>query len=340
MKRLAEPSWVYDEVVGRTGLSKPFVVEAIRDLRHVVDRFLADDICVLAPPLIVRRKGDPVSRSIMDRLKDHERPVPDDLLEMDHVELAATLSLDEDLTDRYRVACWSNVLVGLVDLRGLADDDPVVQDLFKLLEAWLETFGFDQSGSWRREYEMTTAGYERHFEDWAVDHLDHLLQFGYPVELYHRQWRHTGGTADLVCRFVEDAGTRRKGDWLIIENQATMVDIEVLDQIDRFVAAAEAELAVDDAKVFGLLLADGVTVGLQERLNTSEMDYVSLSALGYRDFLHFADPAIAETPEDDLTRNANTCSEPPTGLIAVPTILDPPAGAGGRELQPTSADQG
>ena len=338
MKRVEEPSWVYEEVAAKTGLSRPFVIEAIRDLRHVVDRFVADDICVLALPLIVRRKGDPVYRSIMDRLKDPERPVPDDLLEMDPIDLAETLSLDEDLTDRYRIACWSNVLVALIDLRNLDDDDPVVEDLFKLLEAWLATFGIDQSGSWRREYEMSSAGYEHHFRDWAVDHLDQLRDFGYPVELYRQRWQHTGGTADVVCRFVEDAGAYQEGDWLIIANKATMVDVDALDQMDRCVAAGVAELAADDARVFGLLLADGVTVGLQERLNTSETEYLSLTALGYRDFLHFADPAITETPEADLTRSANTLSEPPTGLVTTaPTFASVPV-EGDLVLQVTSTD--
>ena len=36
MKRVEDPSWVYEEVMQETGLSRHFVIEAIRDLRNVV----------------------------------------------------------------------------------------------------------------------------------------------------------------------------------------------------------------------------------------------------------------------------------------------------------------
>jgi len=77
MERVEEPSWVCEDVIEKTGLSKAFVIEAIRDVRHVVDGLLTDDFRALALPLIVRQKGDPVHRAVRDALTDRAWLVPE-----------------------------------------------------------------------------------------------------------------------------------------------------------------------------------------------------------------------------------------------------------------------
>lgn len=288
-RRGEEPSWVHDEVVDRTGLSRSFVIEAIRDLHHVVDRWVTGGFCIFAPPLFAHRKDDPVFEAIVERWNDPEWRKPDDLPWMDNAALAVTFGLDEELFTRYPVAWRRNLLWDLEELRELDEDDPGVDDLEKVLNQWLDTFGDDRPGK-RHRYEFSTVGFERDFEDWLIEHLDVLGKFGYPVGFHARQWRNSGGVADMVCRFTEDSDFANKGDWLIIENKATMVDADAVDQLERYMAAAATELAVGDAQVFGLLLADGVTVAAQER-QSSTTDYISLTLLGYRDVLHLVAPS-------------------------------------------------
>ncbi len=50
-----------------------------------------------------------------------------------------------------------------------------------------------------------------------------------------------------------------------------------------------------------MLIADGRTVTLQERMRTSDCSYVSLSGLGYRDWLR-GSPHVAAAEVEDLVR--------------------------------------
>jgi hypothetical protein len=174
VKLVEDPSWVYQEVMEKTGLSRLFVIEGIRDLRDVVEGLLADDFSELALPLIARRKGEPVHPALRDAVKDRAWLVPDNLLEMDYTALAATLSLDNALAAKYPLACWSTVLAALIDRRGLEDDDIAVEDLTRLLDAWLDTYGIDLFGTWHRECQVSSDVYDRYFADWFVDHIDLL----------------------------------------------------------------------------------------------------------------------------------------------------------------------
>ena len=280
-----EPAWVIKAVTAQTGLPKRFITTAILDLHHVIDRMVADDVTVIVPPLFFHRVGDPVYAAIQTKLSDPDWPFPDDLTTMGDDALAAAFEVDEDLIRRYPVAWPVHVLVDLIDHRRLPDDDRVVEDLEAVMFAWLDTFEPDEFGNLPHPYRVSQVGRERDFEDWLVDHLDALNAYGYPVELYRRQWHHAGGVADLVCRFTRDGDGFRSGDWLIVENKATMVGAPALAQVQRYVQAATAQLATDGARVFGLLLADGATVELDELLPNSGIGYLSLAALGYRDFV-------------------------------------------------------
>jgi hypothetical protein len=172
VKRVEDPSWVYEAVMQETGLSRLFVIEAIRDLRDVVGGLVAEDFAELALPLIARRKGETVHPSLRDALRDRAWLVPENLLEMDYSALAATLSLDNALAAKYPLACWSTVLAALLDRRGLEDDDVAVDDLTRLLDAWLDTYGIDLFGTWHREGQESADVYERYFADWFVDRFD------------------------------------------------------------------------------------------------------------------------------------------------------------------------
>ena len=48
----------------------------------------------------------------------------------------------------------------------------------------------------------------------------------------------------------------------------------------------EQEWSAEGERVFGLLVADGTTVALQEKLRASGFGYLSLTELGYRDCLY------------------------------------------------------
>jgi hypothetical protein len=90
-------------------------------------------------------------------------------------------------------------------------------------------------------------------------------------------------TVDLVGRVTRPLGVGRPGDLVAVDLAATCVDLAALDRLMRHVYTLRRRFA--SACVHGVLVADGVTVALRRALWEQGFDYVSLSELGYRDFL-------------------------------------------------------
>jgi RecB family endonuclease NucS len=72
----------------------------------------------------------------------------------------------------------------------------------------------------------------------------------------------------------------------MIENKTTAVGVRAAEQLLGYVDSVRAERAGPGQEVHGLLLADGRTIDLQSMLWRNDIDYLSLSEVGYRDYLY------------------------------------------------------
>jgi len=64
---VADAPGTVDVIAGKLDEPRPWVESVLRDLRFVLDRFVADDCTVFAPPFLVRRRGDPVWVALRDQ---------------------------------------------------------------------------------------------------------------------------------------------------------------------------------------------------------------------------------------------------------------------------------
>ena len=114
---------------------------------------------------------------------------------------------------------------------------------------------------------------------------------------------------DLVCRFTENCEEGHADDWLVVENKATAVGQAALHQLSRYVDLP-ARVGAERERVHGLLLADGDSVNLRRGLEEAGLDYLSLTAVGYRDhlrgltgFVRESDPDATSIPHPESHRD-------------------------------------
>ncbi len=286
MRLVGESDDVINRVAAEAGVEASFARSVVADLRHVIDRFVADDVTVVLGPLLFRREEEPVFPAVTRRFTTADWQEPYGLKTLSSEGLAAELGLDPDVLEQYPIVFGTHVLATLFELRGLDWEDPRGDAVDAVFRAWRDTFK-PQGGSLGRPYWSSHVGLEKDFEQWLKQNFQVLEEHGYPIQLVQEQRRFkSGGVADMVCRVTQDASPMRKGDWLLIENKATAVDMPALEQLSRYVAALELELDGEGAAVHGLLLADGITVTLEQALHEKGFGYASLSQLGYRDHLY------------------------------------------------------
>lgn len=287
----------------------PWVAGVLSDLRFVLDRFVADDVTVLAPPFLVRRRGDPVWVALRDHLSEgHAGP---EHFDDDH--LADVLGLDVELVRRHPVVSESDVVGDLWGLRGLdlaafdARAVPAVAlatRLTAVVYSWLDLWNPEI-----HDYRTSRVGLERDFQNWLVIELDRLSRFDLPVELIRQEFQFLDKLkADVLCRATADCGPVRQGDLVVIENKVHMVDVEACDQLRRYVDRTKAEVALAGQQVHGVLIADGRTLELQQQLYNEGFPYISLSSLGYRDWLREFPELVAEEDGPDLVREATVAT--------------------------------
>lgn len=121
---------------------------------------------------------------------------------------------------------------------------------------------------------------EKELEDWLVDNLGVLAEFGLDVRLWShpatgrsgRQYVFADGTyADLICR-------TREGDWVVVELKAVEADLRALDQIRGYVRCVKNELADQGQKVKGLVISDGATAEFLTAIGRADEDLYYLTS--------------------------------------------------------------
>jgi hypothetical protein len=320
--RVVDAPATVDRIARELGEQRSWVEDVLRDLRFVLDRFVADDFIVYAPPFLVRRRGDPVWVALRD-LPDADW---DKIERFDDEHLAPILGLDEELVRRHPVVAAADVLYDLrllrgVDMEAFDAERPAALTLAKrltdLVDAWLDMWDPEVN-----DYRTSGVGLESAFQAWLVADLGRLATFGLPLELLEQEHRFADGTrADVLCRATSETSLVRRGDLVVIENKAHMVHVEACEQLRGYVERARAELAAPGQQVHGVLIADGRTLELQQCLYDEGFSYVSLSALGYRDWLHGSPEVITEAEGPDPVRAATMDTGPVPSALSARTAL-------------------
>ena len=289
---LPEPAWVVGQVVAASGEPEAKVRKFLSAAHHAVDRLVTDDVLVIAYPLIIARVGCPVWERFRYLVKG-EWASSMDVFDGPSEDVARELALPVGLVEQYPTAGYGTVLVETADLLGLSSRHEQGA-LHRVLTPWVDTY--QRPDHELRSYHVQPAGRESRFEDWLIQELGVLGEHGYPSRLAERNRDDVSGRqvpvdgrrsiADLVCVVEQSTTELRAGDLLVIENKATTVDSRAVDQLARYVDLLGASRPT---AVHGLLIADGLTVDAGRALSERGFGYLSLSSLGYRDFLRTAE---------------------------------------------------
>lgn len=257
---------------------------------------------VIAYPLLVVRVGCPVWERFRYLVKgDWDGSL--DVFDGPSDEVAHALTLPVSLVEQYPTAGYGTVLVRTANVLGFSSRGEQ-RALDRVLTAWVETYQWPNLEV--RSYKVQPAGRESRFEEWLIQELGVLGEHGYPVRLAERNRDGMVGRqvavdgrrsiADLICVVEQDTPEMHAGDLLVIENKATAVDSRAVDQLARYVDLLGAS---SHTAVHGLLIADGLTVDAGRALSERGFGYLSLSSLGYRDFLRTA--AVGREWDRDTT---------------------------------------
>lgn len=312
MKVVTEADSVISEVADKTGHSRDLVRSVVSDLRHVIDREVSDDVSVLLLPLAFFRSGDPVVPAVVERFTEADWRDPDGLKSLAPRDLAAAIGVAPEVMELHPVHFGSDILALLFEHREVKWEDPAGDPISDVFYAWRASFD-SPDGALARPYGFSHVGREADFQRWLINNLDALDRHGYPVELVKAEHRlPTGRRLDLLCRVTRDDEPLRAGDYLIIENKATPVDLPALDQLAGYVDTFQESLSSDE-RAFGLLISDGTTIRLQNALIDRNFGHLSLSALGYRDHLYRGHLLTAEA-------ETSVGSVPPTDPVAFASI--------------------
>jgi hypothetical protein len=263
----------------------------VRTAHHVVDKLVTEDYTVIAPPLMIAFPNDPVFERLLFLLKNEDWTLGPGGFDSTEEEWAAALHLPLDIVERYPIVGDAGIMIRVLDLLG--QPHTAAEDYYPALLAWLDAFQY-RDGSPRR-YRVRPAGREAAFESWLEARLGLLQDFGFTVRLADVDADGVGGRQhrldnrsipDLICRFTADCAHGRKDDWLVVENKTTAVGSQAFHQLSRYVDLLPSlSGVVVDGEVRGLLIADGTSVNLRRALRERGLGLLSLSEIGYRDYL-------------------------------------------------------
>jgi hypothetical protein len=93
----------FRKIVAATGHPRSLVASVARDIHHVIDRFVHDDVTVIVSPMCFRRPGDPVYEAVVERFTDSDWREMFGLKVMEREDLARELGLDEDVVLANRI---------------------------------------------------------------------------------------------------------------------------------------------------------------------------------------------------------------------------------------------
>jgi hypothetical protein len=303
---MAESDKVVKAVMGATGETYDKVAPFITIAHETVDECLADDISVVAPPLVAGRLGCPVLDRLLLRLGDGQWQLPESV-DVSETELAETLMLPIETVTRYPLVGRFGLLARCMDRMMIDDAD--AERYLKILDAWLATYGADAEGR-PTPYTVWTLPNRDAFEGWLLARLDILHKLGYAVRLANedmdgvRGQQHMfvdGRRADLLLRFTHDCQKGLAEDWLVVESKMTAVGIGALDQLALSVDWLRAEGR--PGTVHGMLLADGLSLEVERGLRERLFHYQSMTSIGYRRWVRMHSPLIPEPTRDATTIN-------------------------------------
>ncbi len=298
-----EPPWVVHELSSQWFLPATLVAERLADLHRVVDSWVTAGTFVLAPPLYLGAPDHPVFLALAEHVRARH---PDD-----RSLAAGTFDYWDDVGNPARV----QELLGIPDytleafpVRGRIDLLTEMQHRWGFpssererelmrIQRWLGTYGADVSGA-RRAYEVAPLGPVGAVEKWLLSAPARLEPFGYAVCFdpeFGGRWvgpqlrLDDRSTLDLVGKVTRPLGGTHAGDLVVVDLAATVVGQPALERLMRHVYTLRRRTST---YVHGLLVADGVNVSTRRALWEQGFDYVSLSELGYRDYLAMhPDPA-------------------------------------------------
>lgn len=315
---------VVDDLSAEAEVPRELARDLMRDARLVIDALVADDVPVVDEGLVLAPRGHPVVDRLKERLADLSWQPPPDLLDSDDVDLASALGLPVEVVRNHRLASFSDILLGLIEKRGLSVDGPEAEVACRFLAIWLDTFKV-------RRYFVSHIGREAAFESWLMENLKQVTP--YDLVLLVRQWQSQDRKhrPDLICR-VRTASERLKaGTVLVLELKAGVADEQAVAQVERYLPVVRAEFPTEQHSVAGMLVADGLVLGLHEELTCRGIGYASASELGYRDYVATRDRAT--TPV--------TIEAEPTALAHEEVLVQTNAalrGAGPRGAGPWKVD--
>lgn len=250
--------------------------------QRATDRLVSDDWSVIAPPLLVVARDDPVATALLAWIRS--TPADDEIDRFwsdDLNQRARVLDVDVRALKQHPIAFFDDIV--LAAMESLDADEAALGDRFVVaVRAWVETFAARSFvARWKPEREL---------EDWLVDHLDLLVEHGYAVELGVVDLRARFGRQlvlsdrsrpDLVCRATGDVGAVRAGDWLVIELKAVRAHLEAVTQLAGYVQRVAIDIARGGERVHGLLIAPGAGGHVRDAVAKQGLDYLSTGALGY-----------------------------------------------------------
>jgi hypothetical protein len=281
-----ESTQVINHLVRSLGVTAHVATAFVEVVHEIVEEHVADDVSVIAPPLIIGRFGDPVLDRLAMRLEDPRWALPESV-DVTPAELAAQLRLPVDVVETYPVVGKFGLLAKCLDRLAVADEDAELY--LRMLETWLATYS-DGAG---REFEVLPTGSRGAFRGWLLDRFDMLGRYGYSARVATEEDDGLDGGAhsfddgrrpDLIARITDDGDTVQRGDWLVIQLKTTAVGHNAHDELAVLVDWLRAELGdrLGDADVHGLLIADGASLLLERALRERAFGYLSLASIGYR----------------------------------------------------------
>ena len=300
-----EPPWVVHELSSHWFLPATQVADRLADLHRVVDGWVTAGTFVLAPPLYLGAPDHPVFLALAEHVRARhpdDRPNGFDYWDDvgNQVKVQALLRLPEFTLEAFPVRGRIDLLAEVQRLWGFPHSERE-RELGRI-QRWLGTYGPDVSGN-RRLYDVAPLGTSGAVEKWLLSAPGRLEPFGYAVSFDATAGGRWVGpqvrlddrsTVDLVGRVTRPLGVAGPGDLVVVDLAATAVDRPALERLMRHVYTLRRRFT--SACVHGLLVADGVSVTLRRALWEQAFDYVSLSELGFRDYLAMH-PDVSRTLE-------------------------------------------
>jgi hypothetical protein len=301
VKRLY-PGWVEQQLCEVTGFDQSLVREMNRLAKHVVDQLTADDFSVMAPPLLVLRDGDPVVERAIQLLRDPSWQAPEDLWTLSEEEIAEALTLDVSTVERFRVANEIHILMGMLDHAGISTDDPEVEEIGEFVYAWLDTWDAHPGrGRPRRRYSTSTVGSLERLRNWFTANSAWVGGENLPLGRLVR------ATDDSRLLYSLKDADPTDPEHVLVTLHPGMVDEQMLESVLQK-ARAEGDVEWTTAPPERWLVADGLTIPAQNLMAESEIGYLSLTEIGYRQHLFDEELLdVSEQPDPDPVRLRATC---------------------------------